>query len=162
MMMIKINLFIKKEIMYKKLFLVLLFISVLLTLTSCGQIEDINGSNDYSLNTLTDEDFFINTNVVKIGSVTTRFNNTVKISVKKMSGVDRIEKINLSLGSLTITTNLNVTSGNIKLVLIMNDTIIKEFKINAEDSYTGTISGNYELKIAAESAKFNLSYTIEK
>ena len=134
----------------------------MLTLTSCGQIEDINGSNDYSLNTLTDEDFFINTNVVKIGSVTTRFNNTVKISVKKMSGVDRIEKINLSLGSLTITTNLNVTSGNIKLVLIMNDTIIKEFKINAEDSYTGTISGNYELKIAAESAKFNLSYTIEK
>ena len=149
--------------MIKKLWLVLFILPMFLTLTSCAaQIEDTNGHDDYTLNTLTNEDFFKNSSITKFGSVTSKINNQATLKVKKMSGIETLEKINLSSGNLTINTNLKITSGNIKLVLIYNEEIIKEFKINGEDSYTGIINGIYYLKIATESANFNLQYSIIK
>lgn len=105
---------------------------------------------------------FKQSNVTKFGSVTSKINNQATLKVKKMSGVEVLDKINVSSGNLTIHTNLKITAGNIKLVLIYNDEIIKEFKINEEDSYTGIVNGVYYLKIATESANFNLQYTIIK
>ena len=149
--------------MIKKLWLVLFILPMFFTLTSCAaQIEDTNGNDDYTLNTLTNEDFFKNSSITKFGSVTSKINNQATLKVKKMSGIETLEKINLSSGNLTINTNLKITSGNIKLVLIYNEEIIKEFKINGEDSYTGIINGIYYLKIATESANFNLQYSIIK
>ncbi|MFR7880699.1 MAG: hypothetical protein ACLU5J_03890 [Christensenellales bacterium] len=133
--------------MIKKLWLVCFILSIVLTLTSCAaQIEDTNGTDNYDLNTLTDEDFFKQSNVTKFGSVTSKINNQATLKVKKMSGVEVLDKINVSSGNLTIHTNLKITAGNIKLVLIYNDEIIKEFKINEEDSYTGIVNGVYYLK----------------
>ncbi len=149
--------------MIKRFWLVCFILSIVLTLTSCAaQIEDTNGTDNYDLNTLTDEDFFKQSNVTKFGSVTSKINNQATLKVKKMSGVEALDKINVSSGNLTIHTNLKITAGNIKLVLIYNDEIIKEFKINEEDSYTGIVNGVYYLKIATESANFNLQYTIIK
>ena len=116
--------------MIKKLWLVLFILPMFLTLTSCAaQIEDTNGNDDYTLNTLTNEDFFKNSSITKFGSVTSKINNQATLKVKKMSGIETLEKINLSSGNLTINTNLKITSGNIKLVLIYNEEIIKEFKL---------------------------------
>lgn len=116
--------------MIKKLWLVCFILPIVLTLTSCAaQIEDTNGTDNYDLNTLTDEDFFKQSNVTKFGSVTSKINNQATLKVKKMSGVEVLDKINVSSGNLTIHTNLKITAGNIKLVLIYNDEIIKEFKI---------------------------------
>ena len=113
--------------MIKKLWLVCFILSIVLTLTSCAaQIEDTNGTDNYDLNTLTDEDFFKQSNVTKFGSVTSKINNQATLKVKKMSGVEVLDKINVSSGNLTIHTNLKITAGNIKLVLIYNDEIIKE------------------------------------
>lgn len=102
--------------MIKKLWLVLFILPMFLTLTSCAaQIEDTNGNDDYTLNTLTNEDFFKNSSITKFGSVTSKINNQATLKVKKMSGIETLEKINLSSGNLTINTNLKITSGNIKL-----------------------------------------------
>ena len=82
--------------MIKKLWLVCFILSIVLTLTSCAaQIEDTNGTDNYDLNTLTDEDFFKQSNVTKFGSVTSKINNQATLKVKKMSGVEVLDKINL-------------------------------------------------------------------
>ncbi|MEI3527186.1 MAG: hypothetical protein V8R15_03905 [Bacilli bacterium] len=134
-----------------------------MTLTSCAaQIEDTNGTDNYDLNTLTDEDFFKQSNVTKFGSVISKINNQATLKVKEYFRVKCKTKL-IYNKVINSPSNLKIPAGNIKLVLISNDEIVKEFKINERRSYTGIVNGVYYLKIATESADLicNVDYKVK-
>ena len=71
----------------KKITLIL-FLFLILFLTGCGlgHIEDINGEDDYSLATLSEENLIKGTNSYSsFGSFTSTINNKFTQKVKKMS-----------------------------------------------------------------------------
>lgn len=126
-------------------------------------IEDTNGADNYELQKITDEDIIemdmgaLNLDV-KEGAIT-----KTTYSSKKYTGVSEIYSTNMVGNRLDITINhARVDSGNFKIVLLENDKIVHEFKLN-ELTQTYTLknpSGYISLRIAGESADFQLDYSV--
>ena len=137
-----------------------------------GHIEDTNGPNDYSLNTITDE----NIKTMDLGS-------TGAFGIEKLSvsgeGVDVSSALNFSANKFTGVTEIfydnyisssdfyveifdyTVESGNVQLCVVRDN---KEIVAVLEPDTDGNISykldnvkGSYALRIAGESAKFSFS-----
>lgn len=138
---------------------------ILIFLPSCGlkQIEDKNGEDDYSLAVLTDEDLTKGMkSFVSVGSATYEKGDTTTIKVNKMSGVRELKKINAKGNSHKISTKINVTSGNLKVVVVCDKKIVKEFSFGEDYFEIENSLGSYKIVIGAESAKFDLVYTVVK
>lgn len=124
-------------------------------------IEDTNGADTHTLQTITDA----NIEKLDIGSkgfTKTRNNITKKTtySSNKFTGVTEVYGTNVISGDYTININIfEVDGGNVKLVLVKDDKIVHEFNPN-EISQMYTVedaSGSYiSLRIAGESADFKL------
>ncbi len=146
----------------KQLIILLLIMPMLLVLSSCSHIDDLNGEDDYTLATLTDEDIINKNNSVSSFSIGSASKNEYAYVIKKISGVKEIKSLKVNNNQLVIYTDLKVSKGNCKLVLIKDKKIIKEFKINENDNFVTSENGTYIIKLAAESAqielKINLSY----
>ena len=143
--------------------LILICALTLVTLVACfDHIEDTNGEEDFSLVTITDEDFIqYSHSLVSNNSVRTEIGNRTKLKIGKISGIDIIEEFSVfGSGSVTISMNMSVTSGNCRLVLVHNEQIVYDFNINGEDSFVATERGHYYLKIGGESATVSMEYTI--
>ena len=64
---------------------------ILCTLTSCSlHIKDTNGKDNYSLNTINDENILSPNGVVKMAAVQTSVNGSNVYKAKKYSGVEKI------------------------------------------------------------------------
>ncbi len=129
-------------------------------------IEDTNGAENFALQTITDENI-INKDIGAIGGPnmsTDNISNTTTYSSKKFTGVAEIYGVDITTTSMDITVNhASVTEGNFKLVLLVDDEIVHEFKLN-ELSQTYTLekpSGYVSLVIAGESANFEFDYHID-
>lgn len=127
-------------------------------------IEDTNGPDDYSLQQITDYNI-INMDVGAINLIESDelLNNLPTYKSNKYTGVSEIFMTNISGNRFDITLyNLQVESGNLKVVLVHNDEIVHEFKLNElEQTYTlKNPKGNVSLRVAGESADFELSYDI--
>lgn len=147
----------------KKLIL-LIIVSIVLLLPSCSfkHIEDTNGPDDYSLCSLTDDDFVKGHGSLSVGSITRTKGKTTTISVNKMSGISNLKTIRPKGKTISITVDLQVESGNVRIVLMRQKEIIYEFKLNTEDTYTISLSDDvYNLRLGGESTKFKLVYTVE-
>lgn len=132
---------------------------ILCTLTSCSlHIKDTNGKDNYSLNTITDENILSPNGVVKIAAVQTSVNGSNVYKAKKYSGV---EKIATYKNGFTLYVNNVVKSGNFRICLVCDDVIVKDFAINNSDSFAALDSKTYDLYIAGESAQFEISYFVE-
>lgn len=150
----------------RKLFIVslsVLLICVSVMMCSCflfKHIEDTNGEDDYSLCSITEEQICSGaTNVIVFGSVTRNTNTQTEYSVKKMSGVKVIYKVNADVNTTyvyEITTTL--ASGNLRVCFINNGRIIRDVQINqTEYIELNNLSGKTELCVAAESAAFSIT-----
>ena len=138
-------------------------------LVGCGgtEYEDTNGENNYSLQTITNE------NIINLdtGSSGLSYSEedlggiiSTKYSSKNFNGVEQLYTTNF-IGSSDITVyigTMNVKSGNFKLVAINEDKIIKEFPLDAfaETYFFEDISGTFSIHVAGESASFNFSIQI--
>lgn len=129
-------------------------------------IEDTNGAENFALQTITDENI-INKDIGAVGGPnmsTDNISNTTTYSSKKFTGVAEIYGVDITTTSMDITVNhASVTEGNFKLVLLVDDEIVHEFKLN-ELSQTYTLekpSGYVSLVIAGESANFEFDYHID-
>ncbi len=127
-------------------------------------IEDTNGAENFALQTITDENI-INQDIGALNykESTDSISNTTTYSSDKFTGVAEIYGTNLMATSMEITINhAQVTAGNFKIVLVVDDEIVHEFKLN-ELTQTYTLenpSGYVALRIAGESADFMLDYSI--
>ena len=127
-------------------------------------IEDTNGPDNYRLQQITDYDI-INRDMGAL-------NLTIKdqmlsslplVTSKKFTGVADVYTTNVWGNRLDITLyTTEVKSGNLRIVLIHNDEIVHEFRLN-ELSETYTLQnpdGFVALREAGESAEFKFSYDL--
>ena len=124
-------------------------------------IEDTNGADNYSLQTITDE------NIEKrdIGakgfvSETNNITNKTKYYSKKYTGVTEVDGGTCITSEYTIyIQRFELKEGNAKLVLLKDDKIVHEFKPGEtmQEFSVENAKGSYmSLRIAGESAKFEL------
>lgn len=143
-------------------FIGIIMICTLIVSACCSctsHIKDTNGDADFSLATLTEEQVIKNNSSISNVSVGNQWGNKYELKVNKFSGVKQLKRIKIS-GTQTVTANVNVTSGNFRMVLIKDGKIAYDFVINGTSSTTIS-AGTYLIKIAGESAAFNLSFNVE-
>lgn len=125
-------------------------------------IEDTNGEDNFTLQTITDENI-INRDIGAMGLNESKdsISNTTTYSSNKFTGVEEIYGTNIVGNRFDITINhARVDKGNFKIVLLENDEIVHEFKLN-ELTQTFTLEnplGYVALRIAGESADFQFDY----
>lgn len=132
--------------------------------TDIEHIEDTNGPDNYTLQQINDFNIInMDTGALNLVQSDELFNNLPTFKSKKFTGVAEIYMTNMIGNRFDITLyNTTVRSGNFKIVLVYNDEIVHEFKLN-ELSQTYTLEkpkGTVSLRIAGESADFKLSYDV--
>lgn len=125
-------------------------------------IEDTNGADNYSLQTITDSNI-INRDVGAMGLNIHKsaVSGVTTYSSEKFTGVEEIYGNNIWGNRFEITVNhARVDSGNFRIVLLEDERIVHEFRLN-ELTQTYVLenpSGYISLRIAGESADFQLDY----
>ena len=135
----------------------------------CGEeYEDTNGTDNFSLQTITDEDI-IHLQTGASGLTYKESNlgglSSSEYSSKNFNGVEQIYLTSFILPSdiYVYIGHLNVESGNFKLVVINNDEIIKEIPLDTfgEEFYFENLEGDFSIHVAGESAKFEFHIQVE-
>ena len=149
----------------KRYWIIGLILAMCLGLVACGQIEDTNGEQDYSLATITEEQLVKGTNSSsKVGFLHTQINNSHTFKVNKFSGVEAIESVRATESTKSITFLVESTrnSGNLYVYVRCDGQIVGDFEIGARDDLVleNPAPGKYELCVAGESASYELSVTI--
>lgn len=127
-------------------------------------IEDTNGADNYTLQQITDDNIInMDIGALNVGRKKSAISDTVTYSTKKFTGVAEIFTENIATNRFTITVNhAAVNSGNFKMVLVYNDDIVHEFKLNelTQEFTLENVNGTVSLRIAGESADFMFDYHV--
>ncbi len=143
-----------------------LILILCLSLVACSHIEDANGEADTALATLTDADLTAkapssSTNV----SVRSEVNGQNTLKVKKFSGVDVLDSVRVKEGtaSVTFTVSTALSAGNLYVYVYKDGKILGNLSIceGATLKIESPAAGEYELRIAGESAEFTVTYSVE-
>ncbi len=150
----------------KKLLMILLVSVLTGMLTGCLHIEDYNGSDNYSITTITDEEILKGYNShISIGMVrsSSYINGTLKGSYKvsKLSGVYKVNNFKENSMIVNFTIQFICEEGNAMLVIVSDDKIVKKIEANSDLSFDLPNDGNnYKLLVVGESAKITLNYSV--
>ena len=145
----------------KKLIFIMLILSMIV-LTGCGHIEDTNGEDDFSLETISGDDMINNSSSASTVSFTKTVGNKTEVSIKKFSGVKSIYKKYSAEGEYKFDFDVKCNSGNLAVVLVYDDEIVKTIPVNETSSFSYSFDGTFEVKIAGESANLEITFVIEK
>lgn len=128
-------------------------------------LEDTNGPDDFSLQTITDDNI-LNQDMGMTGGINIRkdvIGDGITFSSDGFTGVYEV-MYNNYFGDSDVNiclTLLTVTEGNFKAAVVYNDEIIEELPFNAEDPFIDLwlhdINGTISFRIAGESAAFSFS-----
>ena len=122
-------------------------------------IEDTNGADDYTLQQITDYNIIkMDVGALNLVEANELFNNLPTYKSDKYTGVSEIYMNNITGNRFDIMLyNLWVESGNFKVVLVHNNEIVHEFRLNElMQSYTlENPKGTVSLRVAGESAEFS-------
>ena len=154
-----------KNILWALFALVMVIVFTMLFLNNdLEHIEDTNGPDDYTLQTITDE------NICKmdIGALNVRIQealigDTVTYESNCFSGVYEVFYENIITNRFEISVNhAKVSAGNFKMVLCLDDEIVHTFSLNelTQTFVLEDVKGTISLRIAGESADFMFDYTI--
>lgn len=139
-------------------------VAVFIFKSSPEHIEDTNGADNFALQTITDEDIVsLKMGARGISEHTDSITNTTTYKSSKFTGVYEVFREGLITNRFEITVNhAHVSSGNFKMVLVVNDEIVHEFKLNElmQTFEVKDIKGDVSLIIAGESADFMFDYMI--
>lgn len=132
--------------------------------TDLEHIEDTNGADNYNLQTITDSNI-INRDIGAMGLKISNssITNTTSYSSEKFTGVEEIYGENIVANRMEFNINhASVTEGNFRIVLLVDDEIVHEFKLNElmQTYVLENPSGYVSLRIAGESANFMFDYYI--
>lgn len=149
--------------MKKRLLSVILVCCMSCLLAGCGtEYEDTNGAENFTLQTITDEeiiDLSTGASGLSYTEENLGFLHSSEYSAKNFNGVERIY-LTTFIGKSDVEIyigHLNVESGNFKLVVINNDEIIKEIPLDAfgETFRFEDLKGDFSVHVAGECAKFD-------
>ena len=131
---------------------------------SLEHIEDTNGADNYDLQQITDYNIInMDIGALNLTKETSVLSDLPEYSSKKFTGVEEIYLNNIYGNRFDITLyNTHVSEGNFRIVLLHNNEIVHEFKLNElVQSYTlKNPEGTVSLRIAGESASFKLYYDL--
>lgn len=150
----------------KKYICICLLLVLCTGLVACGQLEDTNGEQDTSLATLTKEELLATfSGNSRIGAVQTKVGDSVRFKVQRLSGVLVLEDVRATerTQKLTFTVDSTLQKGNACIYVRCGDKILGQFTPGQSDSLTleQPAPGLYQLCVAGESAKLELSATIQ-
>jgi len=146
----------------KKIILIVCLMFSLMFCTSCnlGQIEDTNGEDNYSLETISDEPIVSGTNTVEVMSSHLVISDKATFKSKKLSGVKTLLEEDVYNGA-TLTFTFTVTSGNGVVALVSGNEIYQKIEANQTIKVEITDSKDYEIKVAGESLNYKLEIQID-
>lgn len=149
----------------KRIASLLILVSCALLLASCGagHIEDTNG-DDISLCSLTDEDIFgKTTSYVAVGAVSTQVNNKHTFKASRLSGIYEYIRFTKDRGAFTINADTSVEEGNLRVVVLCDGKYVADIAVKKGESLRieNKLGGKYEIRFAAESARFSFECTVE-
>ena len=154
----------------RKYLLTILAVCLALSLVGCGtQYEDTNGADNFSLQTITDQNI-INLDLGAYGLTYTEENlgdvfSSSEYSSKNFNGVERIYLTNyLSSSDVEVYIgHMNVKKGNFRLVVVNDDKIIHDFPLDAfnETFRFEDLTGSFAIHVAGESAAFEFYINIQ-
>lgn len=129
-----------------------------------SHIEDTNGPDVYTLQTITDENIIgLDLGAMGLTEKNSLLSAWPVYSSKCFSGVQDLYHSNYFSSTLHITVrDPRVTAGNLRLVLVAEDEIVHEFPLNAGDQTyeLRDFTGHVAIRLAGESAEFSLSFEI--
>lgn len=127
-------------------------------------IADTNGPDDFTLQTITDDNIRNrDIGALNVGQSTSLVSDTVTYSSKKFTGVYEVFTENIVTNRYEITVNhTRVDAGNFKMVLCVDDEIVHEFTLNtlSQTFVLEHVNGTVSLRIAGESADFMFDYYV--
>lgn len=127
-------------------------------------IEDTNGADNYSLQTITDENICkLDISALNIVEDNNIVGEAVTYKSEKFSGVYEVFTENIVTNRYEITVNhAKVNAGNFKMVLCVDDKIVHTFKLNelSQTFVLENVKGSVSLRIAGESADFMFDYYV--
>ena len=149
----------------QKVIFLLLFLFVMF-LTSCSHVEDMNGPDDYSVVTFSDEDILNGLNYGRttyVSRINSYLNNKLygEYKVRKMSGLDKIFEYRTDEKYICFELNFVCESGNAMLVLLYEGKIIKKVEANQTLNFEILNQGDeYRMLLVGESAKVSIAYVV--
>ncbi len=148
----------------KKILSLILVAIMCVGLVACGsKYEDTNGEDNFTLQTITDENI-INLDTGASGLSYTEQNlgdiiHSSEYSSKNFNGVEQIYLTNFIAPSdvYVYIGHMDVTGGNFKLAIVNDDKIIEEIPLDAfnEDYLFENITGSFAVHVAGECAAFS-------
>lgn len=154
----------------RKIIAIILSLCIVLALTGCGTTyEDTNGPEDFSLQTITDQNIIhldvgasgLNFTEESLGDVV--FSS--EYSAKNFNGVAQIYTTGFFLPSdvEVYIGHMNVKQGNFKLAIVNDEQIIYEIPLDAfGDTFRfENISGSFSIHVAGESAAFEFYIDVQ-
>lgn len=147
--------------MKKSAMLLAVLLVLALALTGCKTYKDTNGPDNYSLQSLTEQDLLKGGSCSKVGSVETNVNDRHTVRVKTLNGIDTLDSFSGS-GTYTVTLSWNITKGNSRLVLCTGSEILHDFSVNESGQTFSFKPGGSRvyLRIAGEDCGYSLEYVI--
>ena len=148
----------------KRIFALLLTLALALSLTACGsvKIEDTNGTDNFALNTITDQNI-LNLDLPSGGYGTKTsglLSKTVTHSGKDFSGVVEVLWTDMIAGDFVLDLmDYTVTGGNFRMVVVNEDRIIADIEPGTTQILLEGVKGRVALRIAGESAAYSFSMT---
>ena len=147
---------------------VVVFLVVFVTMMIFGgidHIEDTNGPEDFSLQTITDQQI-VDLSIGSVGGPNIGRNSllgsTVEFYSDKFTGVYEILYDNFILPSDFVLSlyNFEIRGGNFKLVIVHDDKIVAELEPGMTVDYRlENVTGAVSLRIVGESASFRFDMT---
>lgn len=128
-------------------------------------IEDTNGADDFTLQTITDD----NIRALDMGALNVSqktgilTGDTVTYYSDCFTGVYEVFRESIITNRYEITVNhARVDAGNFKMVLCVDDEIVHEFTLNelTQTFVLENVNGTVSLRIAGESATFQFDYYV--
>ena len=145
----------------KRTVIALLLLLLILTASSCGHIADTNGVHDISLADITEDEIVHGMSSVSSGRLQTSLNGRTSITIKKFSGVQTLETFDGKSGR-TLRCDIELRSGNLRVVVVHDEDIVAEFAVGGgECGYVFPDNGTYRLKIAGETAEFDIKFSVQ-
>ena len=150
-----------------KRFLILpLTLCLCLGMVACTHVEDINGEQETGLATLTEDQLTAKTpNYNATFSVYSEGGESSSLKVKKFSGVNVLDSVRIKEGtsSVTFTASTELSAGNLSVYVYRDGRILGTLSLcqGATLTLQDPEAGEYELRVAGESAEFLVTYSIE-
>ena len=127
-------------------------------------IEDTNGAENFTLQTITDENICkMDLGALNVNKHEALVGDTVTYDSDCFTGVYEIYTANRITNRFEITVNhATVNAGNFKMVLCLDNEIVHTFTLNelTQTFVLEDVAGTISLRIAGESAEFSFDYYV--